>query len=60
MWAEKVRTESFLELTQGKERGHRIADFVDDCTTSLLKSRFDTRFQAGAGGGERSRSMGDV
>jgi hypothetical protein len=28
----------------GKEPGHRMADYVDDKTVSLLKVSFDTRY----------------
>lgn len=61
MWEEKAKgDEVFLGLTKGKERGHRMADFVDERTTGLLKSHFVTRFQSGKGGVARARSMGDV
>lgn len=61
MWVDKAATdEVFLALTRGKERGHRMADFVDERTTALLEAHFTTRFQTGKGGLARSRSMGDV
>lgn len=61
MWKEKADTDSvFLGLTKGKERGHRMADFVDERTTALLGTNFETRFQSGAAGIARARSMGDV
>lgn len=61
MWQEKaVKDEVFLGLTRGKERGHRMADFVDERTTALLEVHFVTRFQSGKGGLARARSMGDV
>jgi len=61
MWKEKAKSdEVFLRLTKGKERGHRMADFVDETTTALLKAKFTTRYQAGKHGKARSRSMGDV
>lgn len=60
LWKEKVQTSSFLELTRGSERGHRIADYVGDVTASLLKTRFETRFQTSRVGIQRSRSMGDI
>ncbi len=61
MWEEKAaKDEVFLGLTRGKERGHRMADFVDERTTALLKVNFTTRFQSGKGGVARARSMGDV
>lgn len=61
MWNEKAKNDGeFLRLTKGKERGHRMADFVDERTTGLLQSKFVTRFQTGKGGSARARSMGDV
>lgn len=61
MWEEKAsKDEVFLGLTRGKERGHRMADFVDERTTALLQVHFVTRFQSGKGGIARARSMGDV
>lgn len=61
MWQEKAaKDEVFLALTRGKERGHRMADFVDERTTELLDVHFATRFQPGKGGKARARSMGDV
>lgn len=61
MWNEKAANdEVFLGLTKGKERGHRMADFVDERTRALLQAHFVTRFQSGKGGAARARSMGDV
>jgi len=61
MWLDKAaKDDVFLGLTHGKERGHRMADFVDERTTALLKVHFVTRFQSGKGGTARARSMGDV
>jgi hypothetical protein len=60
MWAEKARDAAFLRLTRGKERGHKMADFVDECTTELLKDHFVTRFETGKKGESKKRSMGDV
>lgn len=59
-WTGHVNSSGFREITLGKEVGHRIADYVDDHTTSLLKVRFDTRYEADAVGAVRKRSMGDV
>lgn len=61
MWEEKAANdEAFLRLTRGKERGHRMADFVDERTTELLDAHFVTKFQSGKSGVARARSMGDV
>ena len=62
MWTEKAAGDDvFLGLTRReKERGHSMADFVDERTTALLEAHFVTRFQRGKGGIRRSRSMGGV
>lgn len=59
-WNAQVGNKGFLEITRGKEVGHRIADYVDDHSTALLKVKFDTRYEADSKGGSRKRSMGDV
>jgi hypothetical protein len=60
-WTEHVRDATFSTVVTGKEPGHRMADYVDDKTVSLLKIRFDTRYEADSRGrAKRQRSMGDV
>ena len=59
-WAAHVQDEGFAQLISGKEPGHRMADYVDDRTTSLLKVNLDTRYEADAKGEIKKRSMGDV
>lgn len=59
-WAAHVQDAGFAELITGKEPGHRMADYVDDRTTSLLKVHLDTRYEADAKGEQKKRSMGDV
>ena len=59
-WAAHVKGAAFAELISGKEPGHRMADYVDDQTTSLLKVNMDTRYEADATGEPMKRSMGDV
>ncbi|MFG0256334.1 MAG: hypothetical protein ACF8GE_00350 [Phycisphaerales bacterium JB043] len=59
-WDEHVHDAGFTELAQGKEIGHRIADYVDDRTTSLLKVHLDTRWEGDGNGEIKKRSMGDV
>lgn len=60
-WSKRVRTTEFAQLISGKEPGHRMADYVDDQTTSLLKiSRLITCYEARANGEIKKRSMGDV
>jgi hypothetical protein len=62
MWTEKAASDDvFLALTRReKERGHSMADFVDERTTALLEAHFVTQFEQGKGGARRARSMGDV
>lgn len=59
-WSEHVQDTGFRELISGKEPGHRMADYVDDRTTALLKVNLDTRYEADIGGDVKKRSMGDV
>ena len=59
-WEKHVNESTFAELVTGKEPGHRMADYVDDKTVSLLKIAFDTRYEANDRGRLRRRSMGDV
>jgi hypothetical protein len=59
-WERHVRETTFSELVAGKEPGHRMADYVDDKTVSLLKVAFDTRYEADMHGRVKRRSMGDV
>jgi len=59
-WTEHVNDSTFAELVTGKEPGHRMADYVDDRTVSLLKVQFETRYEADARGRIKARSMGDV
>ena len=60
-WSEHVHDVGFAELTEGKETGHRIADYVDDRTCALLKVNLDTRYEGDQRGRiSRKRSMGDI
>lgn len=59
-WNEQVNSDAFTVLAAGKEIGHRIADLVDEQTTELLAARFEARFEVGADGTRRPRSMGDI
>lgn len=59
-WASHVRDSGFVELIDGKEPGHHIADFVDDRTCSLLKVHLDTRYESDRKGEPLKRSMGDI
>jgi hypothetical protein len=59
-WAKHVTDVTFAALVSGKEPGHRMADYVDDKTVSLMKVAFDTRYEANTHGRIKRRSMGDV
>lgn len=59
-WDDAVSQGEFESLARGKEIGHRIADFVDERTTELLKERFETKVELNKKGLPRARSMGDV
>ena len=59
-WSQHVQDRGFAELINGKEPGHRMADYVDDRTCSLLKVHLDTRYEGDTKGSPRKRSMGDI
>ena len=59
-WTEAVQEGAFVTLASGKEIGHRIADFVDEKTTALLETQFETKREVTASGRPRPRSMGDL
>lgn len=59
-WATHVHDAGFADLIAGKEKGHRIADYVDDRTCALLKVNLDTREEGDRYGGKKKRSMGDI
>jgi len=59
-WEQQVKTEEFQGLFQGKEIGHRIADYVDEETTAMLEKEFEVVHEVDSQGKRRARSMGDV
>ena len=59
-WEKEAASSVFREIAQGKEVGHRIADFVDEQTTALLARCFVTRYQCDTKGRRATRSMGDI
>lgn len=59
-WKRHVGDRGFSEIIDGKEPGHRMADYVDDKTTALLKVELDTRYEGNANGSVKKRSMGDI
>lgn len=48
------------ETLSGKEIGHKIADIIDEKTTSLLHAQMEAGFERDGKGSPRSRSMGDI
>lgn len=59
-WGKQVNSDQFHGLFQGKEIGHRIADYVDESTTKILRDHFQVQNELDAKGKPRSRSMGDI
>ncbi len=59
-WVTHAQDQGFAEIIHGKEPGHRMADYVDDRTCSLLKVHLDTRYEGDTKGNVRKRSMGDI
>ena len=59
-WVTHAQDRGFTDIIQGKEPGHRMADYVDDRTCSLLKVYLDTRYEGDKKGKVRKRSMGDI
>ena len=59
-WDAEVTKPHLISIAQGKEIGHRIADFVDDKTTALLALNYMTRYQRDRHGNKLPRSMGDI
>lgn len=59
-WEQQVKTDEFHGLFQGKEIGHRIADYVDERTTAMLEKEFEVVHEVDSQGKKRARSMGDV
>jgi hypothetical protein len=61
-WDAHVKTVQFTDLAKGKEIGHRIADYVDDQTTSQLKvdPSVNVKHETDSKGVVVKRSMGDI
>ena len=59
-WSRHVDNSTFAEIIRGKEPGHRMADYVDDKTTALLKVELETRYEGNPHGDIKKRSMGDI
>lgn len=58
-WARLAAGEKFLATFRGKERGHRIADDVEEGTVDCLELHFDVVHEV-ARGKRRARGMGDA
>ena len=59
-WNGEVKKDYFIQIAQGKEIGHRIADPVDDKTTGWLAINYRTVYERDKDGNKRPRSMGDI
>jgi len=59
-WAEHVKTDDFQSIFIGKEKGHKIADYVDEKTTELISKHFSISFETNKRGQKKARSMGDL
>jgi|688.fasta_scaffold20839_3 hypothetical protein len=59
-WNDEVGSVAFRSIFGGKEKGHRIADYVDEKTTELLSREMDTGYLRDKNGKPADRSMGDV
>ncbi len=49
----------FQGMFRGKERGHRVADFVEEKTVDCLEASFDVKHEVAAGN-RKARGMGDA
>ena len=59
-WGDAERLKEIKGLAQGKESGHRIADYVDDKTTSFIHAHYPAAFEKDKAGKITKRSMGDI
>lgn len=59
-WKEEVTRPAFVELAQGKEIGHKLADMVDEKTGALLTVNHMITHEHNRQGEKRARSMGDL
>lgn len=58
-WHDKSQEREFLDIAQGKETGHRIADYVDEKTTSFMEAYYPIAHERDDKGKAKPRSMGD-
>ena len=59
-WNDSNRIKEVDERSKGKESGHRIADYVDDKTTSFIHAHYEAAFEKADSGNITKRSMGDL
>ena len=59
-WRDPKRIQEVADMSQGKESGHRIADYVDDKTTSFIRAHYEAVFEKDENGDITKRSMGDL
>ena len=59
-WQNEVNNTHFTEQAKGKEIGHRIADYVDEKTTSFIHAHYPAAFERNSTGDKKTRSMGDL
>lgn len=59
-WKRESNDVAFRSIFGGKEIGHRIADFVDEKTSELLRANMETGFLRSKSGKKLDRSMGDI
>jgi hypothetical protein len=60
-WAERCDAGEMATYMRRKERGHGLADFVEDVTVTMLTRRYSGRVKfQGSGSKRRRRSMGDI
>ncbi len=59
LWQVECQSKAFLDAFQGKERGHRIADLVEEVTVRHLEQHFDVKHEMSRGK-RKPRSMGDM
>ncbi len=60
-WERGVRSARFREICSGKERGHRVADYVEEQTLKCLTAeKYAVAFERDRRGKQLVRSMGDV
>jgi hypothetical protein len=60
-WSDQRKNPDLIGRAQGKEIGHKLADWVDERTCAKLTLELSTKRQhSRAGSGAMSRSMGDI